>query len=108
MPGSGVAQPRQQPIILNKAKIFAILVDEPFRVPIKEIWDLTDYQIFTIYLWPRGKEGEKIDQDMDVKLRSVINIYELKHQFYVMGSQLKQTQAQLDASWRSAWPGWDV
>ena len=108
MPGSTTAVPRQQPVILNKAKIYAILVDEPFRVPMKEIWGLTDYQIFVNYLWPRNKEGEKVDQEMDIKLRNVINIYELKHQFYVMGSQMKLTQAQLDANWRSAWPGWDV
>jgi len=73
-----------------------------------ELRGLTDYQIFVNYLWPRGKEGEKVDKEMDVKLRSVINIKELKYQFYVMGSQMKMSQQQLDANWRSAWPGWDV
>lgn len=37
--------------------VCAILVNEPFNVPLHEIAQLTDYQINNIYFHPRTKEG---------------------------------------------------
>lgn len=108
MPGHTEQDPRQQPVILNKPRLYAVLVDEPFSLSLDKIQRLTDYQIFSIYLWPRTKDGDKVERSLDLKIREVLNIRQLKAEYYIQGSQMREPIERLDRNWRSAWPGWDV
>lgn len=85
-----------------------MLVTEPFSVRMEDIKWLTDYQIFTIYFWPRKKDGSLGDVELSQKFREVTDIARLKHNFWEVGLKCGWTEEQIAASWRVQFPGMDV
>lgn len=89
--------------------MYAALVSEPFNVPLSEIAKLTDYQIFSIYFWPRNKDGKFEDVDGQQTLREIVDPRYLRLQFIMMETTIGgKSQEEADLSFRRRFPGWSI
>lgn len=84
--------------------LYARLVDEPFRLSMAQIAELTDRQIAEIYFYPRDEKGrllppspemseEEEDEDLDPEQERAL--------LFGMGSVLGIPEEQLKAAWEA-------
>lgn len=100
--------PRQQAVVLVKAKLYATLVREPFNVPMKDIQGLTDYQIMVLYFWPTDKSGSLVDRETAIKVREVLDIAKIKQEFYTIYQMTKTPLEEIHKKWRIQWGAYDI
>jgi len=100
--------PRQQAVVLCKAKLYATLVREPFNVPMRDVRELTDYQIMVLYFWPQDKQGNLVDREAAIQVREVLDIAKIKHDFYAIYQVQKFPLEEINKRWRMQWGAYDI
>lgn len=99
---------RSAPVVLNKAKVYAALVRDPFCLSMSEIRKLTDYQIFSIYFWPTKKDGNLEDVPGQLTIREIVDPRHLRLQMAQLLAMMNATPEQIDAEFRKRFPGWSI
>lgn len=99
---------RSAPVVLNKAKVYAALVRDPFCLSMSEIRKLTDYQIFSIYFWPTKKDGALEDVPGQLTVHEVLDPQHLRLQMAHVAAMMNVPSEQINKEFRQRFPGWSI
>jgi hypothetical protein len=84
----------------NPAAVYAVLTDEPLNLRFHEIAELTDYQIYSIYLRERDSKGNPKPIPAPAPIyRTVRNKIRERNQFIASCIQSGQTPQQALKQW---------